>query len=250
MDNHQVDSTCLHAMTRKATMPNEALIIQVRGLKKTYKQGRIRVEALRGVDLDIKQGEFVVIIGPSGGGKTTLLHMLGGVDRPTGGSILVNGWSLVGASERELSRYRREHVGFIFQFYNLLPSLNALDNVILPLLARGWGERKAQERGRAALEQVGLLERWRHMPGELSGGEQQRVAIARAMVGEGALILADEPTGDLDSTNARGIFDLMKELNQRLKTTFVLASHNLGACEYATALYEMRDGLLTAGQTK
>ena len=222
-------------------------LIQARGLEKRYRRGKVQVEALRGVDLDVPQGAFVVIIGPSGGGKTTLLHLLGGIDRPTAGQIRVNGQTLETASESELTRFRRDHIGFVFQFYNLLPSLNALDNVILPLLARGWSWKKASQSGQAFLERVGLQARWRHMPGELSGGEQQRVAIARALVGEPSVILADEPTGDLDSVTSGEIIQLMVHLNQQLGSTFIIATHNQTLCQYATSTYEMRDGLLHPG---
>ena len=222
-------------------------LIQARGLEKRYRRGKMQVEALRGVDLDVPSGAFVVIVGPSGGGKTTLLHLLGGIDRPTSGQIRVNGQTLETASESELTRFRRDHIGFVFQFYNLLPSLNALDNVILPLLARGWDWKKASQSGQAFLERVGLQARWRHMPGELSGGEQQRVAIARALVGEPSVILADEPTGDLDSVTSGEIIQLMVHLNQQLGSTFIIATHNQTLCQYATSTYEMRDGLLHPG---
>ena len=226
--------------------PSEYLI-QARGLIKHYRHGKVQVEALRGVDLDVSRSAFIVIIGPSGGGKTTLLHLIGGIDRPSAGQIHVNGQALETASESGLTRFRRDYVGFVFQFYNLLPSLNALDNVILPLLAKNWSRKKANQSGQALLERVGLQARWRHMPGELSGGEQQRVAIARALVGEPAVILADEPTGDLDSVTTREIIQLMVDLNHQLGTTFMIATHNQIACQYATRTYEMRDGLLYPG---
>jgi ABC-type lipoprotein export system ATPase subunit len=222
-------------------------VILAQGLIKYYQRGKVRVEALRGVDLKVPRGAFVVIVGPSGGGKTTLLHLLGGIDRPSAGKIRVDGQTLDTARESELTRFRRDHIGFVFQFYNLLPSLNALDNVALPLLARGWPWKKANEFGRAFLERVGLQERWQHMPGELSGGEQQRVAIARALVGEPAVILADEPTGDLDSATSGEIIQLMVNLNHQLGTTFIIATHNQTACQFATHTYEMCDGLLTPG---
>ena len=228
-----------------ASQPNS--LIQARGLRRVYRRGQVQVEALRGVDLDIPAGAFVVIVGPSGSGKTTLLHLLGGIDRPSAGQICIGGQSIEGASEAELTRFRRDHVGFVFQFYNLLPSLNALDNVILPLLAKGWAWKKASERGQAMLRQVGLQARGQHKPGELSGGEQQRVAIARALVAEPAMVLADEPTGDLDSASAREVVELMAGLNRGLGVTFVIATHNLELCRYATHTYEMNDGRLTTG---
>ena len=228
-----------------ASQPNS--LIQARGLRRVYRRGQVQVEALRGVDLDIPAGAFVVIVGPSGSGKTTQLHLLGGIDRPSAGQICIGGQSIEGASEAELTRFRRDHVGFVFQFYNLLPSLNALDNVILPLLAKGWAWKKASERGQAMLRQVGLQARGQHKPGELSGGEQQRVAIARALVAEPAVVLAVEPTGDLDSASAREVVELMAGLNRGLGVTFVNATHNLELCRYATHTYEMNDGRLTTG---
>jgi ABC-type lipoprotein export system ATPase subunit len=226
------------------TAESSDILFQVRDLRKQFHCGKVQVEALRGVDLDVPRGALAVIVGPSGGGKTTLLHLLGGIDRPSSGHILVAGQSLEIASEAELTCFRRDRVGFVFQFYNLLPSLNALDNVILPLLAKGWSWKKANQTGRAFLDRVGLKERSQHMPGELSGGEQQRVAIARALVGEPAIILADEPTGDLDSETSSGIIQLMVDLNCQLGTTFIIATHNLTIVQFATCTYEMRDGLV------
>ena len=202
------------------------------------------MEALRGVDLDVRAGEFTVILGPSGGGKSTLLHLLGGIDRPDSGSLQVLGLALDKASEVELTRFRRDHIGFIFQFYNLIPSLNALDNVILPLLAKDWSWKEARKRGLAILEQVGMALRQKHKPGELSGGEQQRVAIARALIVEPGLILADEPTGDLDSASTKDVVDLMCRLNRDLGSTFIIVTHNRDLFQETTQRYEMRDGLL------
>lgn len=226
------------------TTPHSALI-QARGLKKTYRRGAQQVEALRGVDLDLPAGEFAVILGPSGGGKSTLLHLLGGIDRPTAGQVRVDGFALESASESALTRFRRDHVGFIFQFYNLLPSLNALDNVALPLLAQGVSWSQAREHSVAALEEVGLAQRQHHKPGELSGGEQQRVAIARALVTQPRLVLADEPTGDLDSAVAAEIMAQMAGLNRKLGVTFVVATHNPAMLNHATQAYLMRDGALS-----
>ncbi len=220
------------------------LVVHAKGITKTYQRNRMRVEALRGVDLEVRAGAYAVILGPSGGGKSTLLHLLGGIDRPSSGSLNVLGMSLDTASELELTVFRRDHIGFIFQFYNLIPSLNALDNVILPLLAKDWSWKEARKRGLAILDQVGLVGRQKHTPGELSGGEQQRVAIARALIVEPGLVLADEPTGDLDSTSANEVVDLMRRLNQDLATTFIIVTHNRDLCRDATVIYEMRDGLL------
>jgi len=219
-------------------------LIEAAGLEKVYLRGTEQVAALRHVDLNVARGEFVVIIGPSGSGKSTLLHLLGGVDRPTRGELRVNGVDLVAASEVALTRFRRDNIGFVFQFYNLLPSLNALDNVILPLLAQGKGWKQARLRGMEMLQQVGLDHRQKHTPGQLSGGEQQRVAIARAMILEPCVILADEPTGDLDSASANSIVSLMVDLNQRLGVTFIVATHNLNLLKVASRTYELSDGSL------
>lgn len=219
-------------------------LIEAAGLGKVYLRGNEEVIALRNGHLSVSQGEFIVIIGPSGGGKSTLLHLLGGIDRPTQGELHVNGVDLVAASDAALTRFRRDNIGFVFQFYNLLPSLNALDNVILPLLARGLGWKASRQLGSAMLEQVGLAHRQKHTPGQLSGGEQQRVAIARAMVVEPCVILADEPTGDLDGASARSIIALMLSLNQRLGVTFIVATHNLDLLKVAGRAYQLVDGSL------
>jgi len=225
-------------------MPPPSLLVTIRKVHKTYERGNERVEALRGINLDIEAGSFVVIIGPSGGGKSTLLRLIGGLDGPTSGEIRVNDVALEQAGERELTRFRRENIGFVFQFYNLVASLSALDNVLLPLLARRWRWRDARERAKEALEQVGLSHRQGHKPGELSGGEQQRVAIARAMIGRPCLLIADEPTGDLDSATAGTILDLMADLNRRLSVTCLVATHDKQVAQYASHLLEMRDGRL------
>jgi ABC-type lipoprotein export system ATPase subunit len=219
-------------------------LIEAAGLTKTYLRGNEEIVALRNANLSVNEGEFIVIVGPSGGGKSTLLHLLGGIDRPSQGELHVNGVDLVASSEAALTRFRRDHIGFVFQFYNLLPSLNALDNVILPLLARGEGWKTSRHLGSAMLAQVGLAHREKHKPGQLSGGEQQRVAIARAMVLEPCVILADEPTGDLDSASARSIIALMLDLNQRLGVTFIIATHNPDLLKVAGHAYQLVDGCL------
>jgi ABC-type lipoprotein export system ATPase subunit len=224
-------------------------LIQTVGLKKVYKRGSEEIVALWDINLSIFTGEFIVIVGPSGSGKSTLLHLLGGIDRPTKGELRANGVDLIAASEAALTRFRRDNIGFVFQFYNLLPSLNALDNVILPLLAKGMSWKASRARGTAMLEQVGLNHRQKHTPGQLSGGEQQRVAIARAMVLEPCVILADEPTGDLDSASANSIINLMADLNQRLGVTFIVATHNLNLLQVASRSYELVDGLLNTAPT-
>jgi len=217
-------------------------LISAAGLEKVYKRGNEEIAALRSVDLTVKKGEFVVVLGPSGSGKSTLLHLLGGIDQPTRGQLKVNGIDLTTANETQLTRFRRDNIGFVFQFYNLLPSINALDNVILPLLANGSGWKGAREKGREALARLGLSHREKHTPWQLSGGEQQRVAIARAMVHEPCVILADEPTGDLDAENAAGIISMMKELNRSQGITFIVATHNPAFLDAATTAYELIDG--------
>ena len=221
-------------------------IIKAKGLKKVYKRGSEEVVALWDTSLSISAGEFIIIMGPSGSGKSTLLHLLGGIDRPTQGDLIVNGVDLVNVSEAALTRFRRDNIGFVFQFYNLLPSLNALDNVILPLLAKGKSWKASRERGMAMLDQVGLSHRRKHTPSQLSGGEQQRVAIARAMVVEPCVILADEPTGDLDSASANSIIALMVELKERQGVTFIVATHNPLLVQAATHTYELVDGRLSS----
>ena len=219
-------------------------LIDAVGIKKVYQRGSQAIIALQDTDLSILPGEFIVILGPSGSGKSTLLHLLGAIDRPTCGQLHVNGVDLVSASEAALTRFRRDNLGFVFKFYNLLPSLNALDNVSLPLLATGLGGKAARSRAAAMLDQVGLGHRQKHTPSELSGGEQQRVAIARAMVLEPGLILADEPTGDLDSASADSIIHLMADLKQRSGVTFIVATHNLNLLPVATRSFQLADGHL------
>jgi len=218
--------------------------IRIAGLKKIFHRGGEIVEAIRGIDLEIEKGEFIVLIGPSGGGKSTFLNLLGGIDRPTSGSIHYDNFALEKANEEELTRFRRDHIGFIFQFYNLILSLSALDNVILPLLAKKFSYQKATQKAHNVLEQVGLSHRLKHLPSELSGGEQQRVAIARSIVAEPQIVLADEPTGDLDSAATMGINQLMHQLNRESGITFVLATHNPYLTEQATRVFELCDGMI------
>jgi len=220
-----------------------AMII-ANNLKKTYREDGLIVEAVNNISLELPDASLSVITGPSGGGKSTLLHLLGGLDRPDSGSLEVAGVCLNQASERELNRFRREKVGFVFQFYNLLPSFSALDNICLPLLARGDSQSAARKLALEALERVGLSGRSKHRPGQLSGGEQQRVAIARALVIKPQLVLADEPTGNLDSLAAREVIDLVVRLNHNEGITFVIATHNNEICSTASHVFDLRDGKL------
>ncbi len=217
-------------------------MISIQQLYKTYKRGTESVEAICGIDLEIKKGEFVVILGPSGGGKSTLLNLIGGIDHPTSGTISIDGFALEKASEESLTRFRRDHIGFVFQFYNLLSALNAAENVSLPLMAKGLAFKQANLKAIHILTRLGLEKRLKHLPSELSGGEQQRVAIARSIIAEPELILADEPTGDLDSRTADEITGLMRELNLQMGLTFVVATHNLRLAENADRVIELRDG--------
>lgn len=223
------------------------MLVVAQQLSKNYYRGEEKISALRNINLQIAAGSFAFVVGPSGGGKSTLLHLLGGMDRPSEGSLLVNGFSIENASEDQLTRFRRENVGFIFQFYNLLASLDALDNVTLPLLAQGKRHAEARRLAADLLDQVGLARRVHHKPAELSGGEQQRVAIARAVVGRPSLVIADEPTGDLDEANAEGVIGLMQDLNQSLGVTIVMATHNLSLTKAATCVFELRNGEMKGG---
>jgi ABC-type lipoprotein export system ATPase subunit len=225
-------------------------VVIARGIKKVYRRGREQIEALRGIDLEVAAGSFVAILGPSGGGKSSLLHLLGAMDLPSDGTLTVCGVALENTNERERTRFRREKVGFISQFYNLMTALNALDNVALPLLAQGrsWGA--ARRTAAEKLQAVGLGHRLAHRPGQLSGGEQQRVAIARALAAGPALVLADEPTGDLDSVTGEEIVAQMMLLNRQQGVTLVVATHNQMVARAADKVYELRDGYLSswAGQ--
>jgi ABC-type lipoprotein export system ATPase subunit len=223
------------------------MLVIAHELTKIYWRGQEKITALQGVNLQIEAGAFVFVVGPSGCGKSTLLHLLGGMDRPTTGKLSVNGFPLEQAGEDQLTRFRREHIGFVFQFYNLISSLNALDNISLPLLARGHRPQAARRLAADLLDQVGLASRKRHKPAQLSGGEQQRVAIARAVVGRPSLVIADEPTGDLDAANAEAVMQLMLELNHSLGATFVVATHNLALTRAGSCVYELHNGELRQG---
>ena len=221
--------------------------IQVRGLTKTYGRGENRVEALSEVDLDIEPGEWVSIIGPSGSGKSTLMNLLGLLDRPTSGSYALNGREVGRLKSGELARARRDLVGFVFQSYNLLPRQSARKNVELPMVYAGVGGRERKKRSLAALERVGLSERANHRPTELSGGQMQRVAVARALVNEPAFILADEPTGNLDSVSGAAILELFGELGAS-GVTLVVVTHDGEVAEKADRVVEIRDGRIFADQ--
>ena len=219
-------------------------IIAATGLWRTYRLGAEEINALRGVDLTLYPGEFVAVVGRSGSGKTTLLNVMAGLDRPTSGQVLFLERDIAQMSEDELTELRRHKIGFVFQAFGLLPLLSAFENVELPLRISGVGPGEREERTKEALEMVGLLPWARHRPYELSGGEQQRVAIARAVVARPLLVLADEPTGELDSANARAIFGLFKEMTRTKGISVVAATHDSALLEMADTVKELRDGAL------
>ena len=225
-------------------------IIQATDVVKTYDTGRVEVHALRGVSLTIQRGEMVAIMGPSGCGKTTLLNCLSGLDTIDSGLILVDGADINRMSDNEKTEYRARRMGFIFQFYNLLPVLSAIENVELPLLVSGTPARESRRKASAALETVHLVEWAAHKPGELSGGQQQRVTIARALSNDPAIVWADEPTGDLDSTNADEIMDLILDLNRRHVQTFVIVTHDERVAARCHRIVHMRDGLIVDGASQ
>jgi lipoprotein-releasing system ATP-binding protein len=209
---------------------------------KSFARDGERVEVLKGVSLAVAAGELVSIVGPSGVGKSTLLHLLGGLERPTGGKISYGETNLAELTDLALARFRNRHAGFVFQFHHLLPEFSAVENVMLPLLIRRATQAAARERAAALLGRVGLSGRLRHRPGELSGGEQQRVAIARALVGEPAVLLADEPTGNLDSKTGEEVFELLRELNQETRLTCILITHNEELARRTDRVLRMLDG--------
>jgi len=216
-------------------------MLKATGLQKSY--GALRV--LKGVDIEVAEGEVVAIIGPSGAGKSTLLHLLGTLDKPDAGKVIISGKDVFDQSSRELANFRNRNVGFVFQFHNLLPEFSTLENVMIPGLIAGTDERRLRTRATGLLERLGLKERLTHKPSELSGGEQQRTAVARALVNEPALILADEPSGNLDSQNASELHKLFLQLRQELKKTFIIVTHNLEFAAMADRRLEMKDGLMS-----
>lgn len=222
--------------------------LRVRELRKSFRMGAEELHILKGVELTVRQGEFVAVVGPSGVGKSTLLHILGGLDRPTAGEVYYKGVEVSRLPEAELAVFRNQTVGFVFQFHHLLPEFTAVENTMMPALIGRRSLASAQEAATGMLKRVGLAERFAHRPGELSGGEQQRVAIARALVLSPDVLLADEPTGNLDSKTGEAIFDLLRELNREQGLTVILVTHNEWFAQKTDRLLRMADGQLEAGK--
>jgi putative ABC transport system ATP-binding protein len=227
-----------------AAKPTSPPLIELAGVEKSYRMGRLEYPALRGVDLVIRPGELVAIVGPSGSGKTTILNIVTGIDRPTAGTVTVDGRRIDTLSEEELAVWRGAHVGVVFQFFQLLPTLSALENAVVPLdFARLGSKRERFARARLNLELVGLADRLDHLPAELSGGEQQRVAIARALAADPTLIVGDEPTGNLDTVTAVEMFELLTQLNEKGKTVLYV-THDPGLARRAHRIVTIRDGVV------
>jgi putative ABC transport system ATP-binding protein len=219
-------------------------MVDVRNVRKVYHRDAEEITVLDGIALQVPPGEFVALMGPSGSGKTTLLNLIAGIDRPTSGEVVVAGTDVARLSESELARWRSRNVGFIFQFYNLIPVLRAVENVELPLLLTGLSKRERRERALTALKVVGLADRSGHYPRQLSGGQEQRVAIARAIVGDPSVLVADEPTGDLDARSAEDILALMETLNRDFHKTIVMVTHDPRAASRAHVQHHLEKGVL------
>jgi ABC-type lipoprotein export system ATPase subunit len=220
------------------------VLLTATDLKKVYVSGEARITALDGVSLELDTGDFVAIMGPSGCGKSTLLHLCGAMDRPSSGHVVFEGRALAVLSDDELTRVRRDRVGFVFQFFNLLPTLTLGDNIMLPCLLSGMATANAEVRARRLADLVGIGHRWQHFPQQVSGGEMQRAAIARALVHGPALVVADEPTGNLDSENGSRVMSLLQDLNRNLGVTILLATHSADVAAGAKRIQRMRDGRL------
>ena len=229
-------------MTDVAVQPATQTVVSARGVTRTYGEGDTAVDALRGIDLEIERGKLTAVMGPSGSGKSTLMHILAGLDKPTAGEVEIDGTNLTKLSDADLTKLRRRHIGFVFQFFNLLPMLNAEEIVLLPLTIAGEKPEKTFYEG--LLETIGLADRRKHRPSELSGGQQQRVAIARALVSRPTVVFADEPTGNLDTTTGGEILDLMRHSVDEYGQTTVIVTHEARAASYADRVLFLADGLI------
>ncbi len=219
-------------------------VVKIEGATRVYKVGTVETKALRGVDLSIENGEFTALVGPSGSGKTTLLQLIGCLDQPTSGSVRIDGTDVTRLNRNQRADMRRGHIGFIFQFFALIPTLTAYENVEMPLLLNGHSAKERRERVMSLLEAVDLVDRAKNRPDQLSGGQQQRVAIARALATKPALILADEPTANLDTENGKQVMQIMEKLNKETGVTFIFATHDPRVMQYAHRIITMRDGLI------
>ena len=219
-------------------------LVQINNVRKIYRRDAFEVPVLNGITVDVPRGDFLALMGPSGSGKTTLLNLIAGIDRPTAGSITVDGREISRFNESALASWRARHVGFIFQLYNLIPVLNAFENVELPLLLTKLSKKQRRQHVDAALNIVGLGDRMFHYPRQLSGGQEQRVAIARAVVTDPTIIVADEPTGDLDAKNAQETLDLLRQLNEEFEKTIVMVTHDPKAAQHAKRILHLEKGLL------
>ncbi|MBN1153762.1 ABC transporter ATP-binding protein [candidate division KSB1 bacterium] len=217
-------------------------LLSIRNLQKTYLMGKTKVEVLKGIDYDIEEGHIIAIIGPSGVGKSTLLHILGALDRPSTGTVQINGQDVFALNDNDLASFRNHHVGFVFQFHHLLPEFTSVENVMMPAMIMGADRRTAQSRAMELLKAVNVEHRYNHKPGELSGGEQQRVAVARALINSPKLLLADEPSGNLDRTSSQSLHQLFWELNNKLNQTIVIVTHNTELAGRADRVLELFDG--------
>ncbi len=217
-------------------------IIKTQNLVKRYFLDSSSIGALKGINISVEKGEMVALMGPSGSGKSTLLHILGGIDTPTEGKVFINNQDIFSLKESSLARFRNSYIGFVFQFHHLLPEFTALENVMIPIQI--YNKREAEKKAKRILERLGLGERLNHKPSQLSGGEQQRVAIGRAVVNEPDIILADEPTGNLDSENTEIVMNLLKELNEKNNVTMVIATHDREVAEYCSRIIYLKDGMV------
>lgn len=226
---------------------NKLLI--TRQLFKSYRSGPQEVEVIKGIDLEVESGEIMIIMGPSGVGKSTLLHLIGGLDRPTSGEVLIDGQNLFMLKDKDLAVFRNKAIGFVFQFHHLLPEFTALENVMIPGMIHNKDIGSIQEKAQKVLEEIGLSHRLDHKPSELSGGEQQRVAVARALMNNPSLVLADEPTGNLDKQNSESLYELILELNKKHNQTFIIVTHNELMAKHAQRVIELENGRIKNNHT-